>query len=761
MTRNRFKEGWLILFLVVAMAVSPAAAIRWADWVPGLWVLQVISFLAVIAGVLLAKSQFSSGNALMMSLVYGIFTVGFFTGILLPQELPWHERIPQMIGRQLQWIAKAANVILDPDAADTSRDGLIFIMQTGFILWLIGYTASWYTFRQLRIWRAILPSAIMLLITVTNYYGPHSIGVVLVVFLILMLLYIVSSHYFIREQNWLRTRVVYNRDTRLGFLQTGFLIALLVTPLAWLMPSAPAGGALRAQIGPLDTTWQRIQDGWSQLFASLKAYGGEYSDPYGSTLSLGGPRQIESTPIMDLETISGRYLRGIVYDEFTGGGWVNTEKNELVVPPDNPLVTPRYSQRVPITATVTTYLANSGLIYTPHQPQGTDRQAKVKVVELGDGSYDIISTLSRFVLYEGQTYVSWGTASKALDKTLRQAGTSYPQWVQERYLQLPPDVSSRVVELAAAITAPHETPFDKAEALTNWLRNNLTYNEAVAAPPIDKDPLEYLLFESKEGYCNYYASALAVMLRSQGIPARIVAGYTQGNWLEDLGIYRVYSDNAHAWVEVFFPRYGWVEFEATTSQPAIIRSADAGADSAEDLGLLNDRIPFEEEPDQFDRPGMREGDPEDDSAGIENEGSLSPGLIIGGLALLMAIIAAVAFFISDRRRTINLSVVASIYDRMSRLAQWIGAQLLPTQTPYERATVLGNTAPDGAASIDVITDLYVEERFGQVTEGTYAERATTAWRELLPSMLRRGLLNTLSRFQRKKPAEKTWPERYR
>jgi transglutaminase-like putative cysteine protease len=754
----QFREGWLILILLSAMVVSPGVAMRWADWVPGLWVLQVIPLVAVGAGLALAKSRFSSGVALALALVYGVFTVGFFCGQLLPADMPWHARIPDMVSRQIDWLGKAANVIMSRDAADTSRDGMIFIMQTGFLLWIIGYSAAWYTFRRLAVWRATLPTALLLLLTTANYYGPEPMGVVLTVFVLLMLAFIVASHYLIREQAWKRARVVFSRGTRWDFVQTGVLIALVVMPVAWLIPNISAGETWREVSKPLDTTWQRVQDGWTQLFASLKSYGGEYSDPFGNSMTMGGPRQIEPVPIMDIKTGAGRYWRGIVYGTYTGDAWINSESNQVVVSPDAPLEMARFAMRRPITATVTTYLANSGLIYFPHQPDRTDRQAKFTVIDMPDGEIDAVNALSRYVLYEGQTYQSWGSVSVATEASLRRAGTTYPAWVKERYLRVPPGLSPRISELATAIAGSLENPYDRADTLTQWLRTNLTYNEAVQAPPVGVDPLEYLLFESKEGYCTYYASALAIMLRTLGVPTRVAAGYAQGSWQEDAGIYRVYSTDAHTWVEVFFPGYGWVEFEPTASQPAIVRTGSASNQAGSGSSYPRDRDLPEEGPEISD--GSEYADDESLS-GLDTLAEEEPlpmvGLIGGAVVVLLALVIGVGMLVSERQSAGGLSLVAQVYDRMSRFAKWIGVLFAPSQTPYERAAVLSSATPEGASPIAVITDLYVEERFGRVREGTFDERAAVAWLELRSVLFRRSLLHALSRVQQKDDKIRRYP----
>ncbi len=739
------------------MAVSPAVAMRWADWVPGLWVLQIIPVAAVIAGYFLAKSRFSASVAFLISVVYGLFVIGLLSGILLPAELPWNEKIPQLIARQADWLIKAANVALNPDASDTSRDGLIFVMQTGVILWMIGLAAAWYTFRRLCIWRAILPSGILTLVTVANYYGEQPLGTALVAFLFSALLYIVGSHYLVREREWIDARVVFNHGARLDFLQAGFLIALLTTPVAWIVPNVSAREALQDALQPMDMNWQRIQDGWTQLFASLKSYGGEYSDPYSKVLALGGPRQIAQSTIMDVQASGGRYWRGTIYDSFTGDGWASTAETRVIVPPDRPLELPDYVQRDVITATFTSYLVDSGLIYFPHQPVGTDQQARFTVLDLDSGSFDVFSALSRYVIYEGKSYRAWGSVSSATDSALRQAGTVYPDWVLEHYLELPSNSSPRIAELAAAIADPQPSPYDKAEALTDWLRTNILYNEAIEAPPPNTDPLVHLLFESREGYCSYYASALAVMLRSQGIPARVAAGYTRGTLDEERDTFRVYSTNAHTWVEVFFPGYGWVEFEPTAAQPTIVRTASgqggAGQDQAPDRG----RNQREEDPIPLDDEFWLGLEELDQGTQARRPWASRLGLIVAGAAFLIVLVAGGAIFLRDRRAVGRVSVAAQTYYRMGLFGRWLGALLLPAQTPHERAAVLISSAPEAAGPIDAITGLFVEERYGRVREGMFDERASLAWRELRPALLRRILLRNLSRFQQGEPKNEPHP----
>ena len=124
---------------------------------------------------------------------------------------------------------------------------------------------------------------------------------------------------------------------------------------------------------------------------------------------------------------------------------------------------------------------------------------------------------------------------------LQNAGTAYPQWVRDRFLQLPDEFPSSVRKLAESVTANHDTPLDKAIAVENFLRG-YKYNQQIDAPPPDVDAVEHFLFTTKEGYCDYYASAMVTMLRSVGVPARFVVGYTPGDYIQPAGRIDAHDD---------------------------------------------------------------------------------------------------------------------------------------------------------------------------------------------------------------------------
>jgi protein-glutamine gamma-glutamyltransferase len=159
--------------------------------------------------------------------------------------------------------------------------------------------------------------------------------------------------------------------------------------------------------------------------------------------------------------------------------------------------------------------------------------------------------------YEGVSLLPESRPLKA-----RTAGTDYPEEVQGLYLQLPPKLDPRIPQLAHKITAAADNPFDKSVLLESYLRRNFGYTLKLAGKP-GADPLAQFLFVTKAGHCEYFASAMAVMLRTLGIPSREVNGFLPGEYNDLAGDYIVRASDAHSWVEAYFPGSGWITFDPT------------------------------------------------------------------------------------------------------------------------------------------------------------------------------------------------------
>ena len=144
---------------------------------------------------------------------------------------------------------------------------------------------------------------------------------------------------------------------------------------------------------------------------------------------------------------------------------------------------------------------------------------------------------------------------------VREAGTDYPDFIRDTYLQLP-NLDSRIPDLAKQITARDNTPFDKARSLESYLHTHYGYTLDLTGPP-QADPLAYFLFQKRAGHCEYFASAMTIMLRTLGIPARYINGFQTGEYNDVAGDFVVRASDAHSWVEAYFPGFGWLTFDPT------------------------------------------------------------------------------------------------------------------------------------------------------------------------------------------------------
>ena len=227
-------------------------------------------------------------------------------------------------------------------------------------------------------------------------------------------------------------------------------------------------------------------------------------------------------------------------------------------------------------------------LYTPSQPNWVSRPVVLSAETQTGENIDLSGMRAEPGIIAGESYTVQASPPNATVTELRAAGTEYPEWISARYLQLPDSITARTRSLALEITEGLENPYDITVAITDWLRSNITYAETIPAQPSNQDAVDWFLFDLRQGFCNYYATAEVILLRSLGIPARWSVGYAQGEKLTEPRYY-VRQRDAHAWPEVYFPEIGWVEFEPTAAQPVIARLAGSDIDP-NDPGSIRDEL---------------------------------------------------------------------------------------------------------------------------------------------------------------------------
>ncbi|WP_336000885.1 transglutaminase domain-containing protein [Halorientalis halophila] len=263
-------------------------------------------------------------------------------------------------------------------------------------------------------------------------------------------------------------------------------------------------------------------------------------------------RNQSAEPHFLVQSSAATYWRTGAYARYTGDGWEgrgeatsgNWPREPTTAADDRETITQRYRLLQP-----------AGSLPAAWQPTdvGVDDATDVRVTDQGGLRY-------AGGLSTNATYTVTSAAPPRDPGRLRAAGTDYPNEIESRYVDGAGDGSDRLESFTDDLTADADTPYDQAVAIEGWLEANKRYS--LNASHEGGDVAEQFVFEMERGYCEYFATAMAVMLRSQDIPARYVVGYSTGEPRSN-DTYLVRAMNAHAWVEMYVPGTGWVRFDPT------------------------------------------------------------------------------------------------------------------------------------------------------------------------------------------------------
>jgi hypothetical protein len=276
----------------------------------------------------------------------------------------------------------------------------------------------------------------------------------------------------------------------------------------------------------------------------------------------------------------GTHWRGLALTDFDGWRWSSTTlaRNRINPQTDgwfgldsrtarlaNRQRTPlKYSVLLEPVASSAIFLAADATALRGRFGTGSGLEASRRNFLLADFTQ---SFFTPFPPYAETQYEAVSFPPDATPDELRGAAVSYRPDIYSRYLQLP-DIDPRIPELARKVTASAANPYDKASAILSYLQANYGYTLDLGSVPT-KDPLANFLFVRRAGHCEYFASAMTVMLRTLHIPARYVNGFQTGEYNDVGGDFIVRASDAHSWVEAFFPGYGWIEFDPTPASAAV------------------------------------------------------------------------------------------------------------------------------------------------------------------------------------------------
>ena len=746
----------LALILIGVAVFSSAWSVASAEWMPRLDLLGNVALIGLLLGTVIATRRWRSRTAHGVMLLYGVAVVMLITLDQMPDKIygwTWLDTLRLMIIRLGEHIWLWLNAIA---TGGVGKDNTIFLMFLSALYWLIGFSAAWNTFRYQHMWRAVAPAGLILLINTYYYGGSSPLANLLVVYIFAVLLYAARLFTLNQQQHWASGRVGHSAEIQRDFLRIGSGIALAAVLFGAIAPSVLGAPQISNLWHEVSRPMRSVEDSFSRMFSGLEAHGLPYTNPFGRTLALTGARLLGNEPVMEVQADQGRYWQAVAYDVYTSNGWQNSESQRLTLNPSDPPLALNYLQRVIVTQTFTLHFPDNSLIFAAPDPVAANRPVWVETFS-GNTSPDATMWTSIQPMSDGDIYRVQSSLSVATIEELRAAGSNLPRAITDRYLQLPNSLPGRVRDLARQIVtqANATNEYDQAAALESWLRSNIAYDESIVGPRAGQDGVDYVLFEAKKGYCDYYASAMAVMARSLGIPARVATGFASGEYDAQRGLYQVYQYDAHTWVEVYFPQYGWIEFEPTASQPAIVRNrvdSNKTANPSGNSNGVNDGLA------NFRTRTPRAGEQEFDFLGGSSQATPSPSTKPGTTAtgqtlwLMIAAVAAIVlifgaliamWLFENRDRPKRTRPGEWAFARMTRMAQWLRVPLSSAQTPFEQADQLKATMPKSAGRIDRIAGLFVRERYGRTD--TDRSEARSTWNQLHWKMWWFGLVRRFPR----------------
>lgn len=775
------------LIIVTAMLLTPALALSRADWPLEMSVIIPVAIISVAFGTVLARSQFNELLALIVGVTYGFCFVLLITAISLGGGLG--AGVYDVFVRTTTWAVDAVT-------GGINQDDMVFTLLVATLFWFLGYNAAWHTFRIDRVWRVILPAGLILMSNTIFYTGEQNLDIYMVIYLFMALLLVVRSNLDAREWDWYLNGVKVPKHIRQQFLRVGAVLALFTLLLGWSIPS----GDLQERLDRFQEFLQsdplvQLSEFWNRMFSPVEAQGPTTADYYGGdSLDLGGAIRLgeQTVFLVDAPTNFRYYWRSRVFDTYEAGRWTpaaDTRLTDTSAPLD--IMNEPSAARERVEQEFTIALNGSRIVYTAPQPVQVDlptRSDLFYTAPEGDPNRSMSLTVIRptHVLRRGDTYDAVSMMSVASATQLRTAGTAYPDWVSRLYLYLSPSVTQRTIELAQQIVAEAgaTNPYDQAKAIERYLRANIIYNETIPRPPENQDPVDWVLFDYRQGYCNYYASAMIVMLRSLQIPARMAAGFAQGDYDPEQGVYVVTERDAHTWVEAYFPGYGWIEFEPTAAQLPIEREGDNEVSEQVIAPPVVTPTPTPSPtPQATATPNVTPTPPDNQEQNNPDVPTSTPtitptftpsptatpvivptqpapidppprspielilpalGLLLLG-ALLLALLFALALFIYwwwEWRGMRGLSPISRAYARLERYVRLIGVYFSRQSTPEERRRQILKSLPQAERPVTAITRLYTSERYGpgdrHPAQGQRnSDMADQAWTTTRGNILRR------------------------
>jgi transglutaminase-like putative cysteine protease len=723
-------EGWATIVLLAILVLPIAWSITDARWVLGRG--ELTSFLPLAAlgglacGILGAKAGWGRWTTHLVGAGFAGLIIPILAGSVVD---PSADGIAGFFRTTASSTVEAILDLTVRNRTSTQQVGH-YLLVLGVITWATAQFAGYAALGHRRPLGAVFVTGLVLVANMAitkNEQLP-----ILVVFSLAALLLLVRLHADEERLSWVRRRIG-DPSTVTGLHLRGGAVFVAVAVVGSLALTTAAASA------PLAGAFAGIDDQLVDLGQSLQRYlpfGGPGTRlsgiSFGPNATITGLWVNDTSPALAIQVAPGDttpyYWKAVDYDSFLGTAWTisqnATERRDggtSILDGTADEVPAPDKLRTKVTFSVSKLGWSGNAIFSPDAIDTVAQPTRLTVVGSGRhfGSLEAIggwSTYSATALVP--RLAAAGSADGFTANNLRVASTVYPTDIQAMYLRRAPSgslgpYSQRLLAeiVKAASSAGGGDPYDLATAAVSVLHSSeFTYDTDVTdlAGRCGQLSTVECFAEYKRGYCQHYATTMAVLLRELRIPTRFVQGWLPGTRDVRTGTEEILLSNSHAWVEVYFPGYGWYPFDPTGNgqsqlpalpegpkvSPAPLRSA-APRSTAGDNG-----------PDRTIRP-----------AGAGGTLDQRPGGPTGAAYVVIAVLLLVTVgglaFLAYRRGPRGPTQPEAAWAGIARLAARFGWAPRPTQTPYEYAGALGDVLSAARPDLFVVADAKVEVRYGR------------------------------------------------
>ncbi len=742
-------QGWLSLFLVAVLAVTVAWSLDDAALVLGQRDWTDFLAWASLGGVAVAFVGARVGWNRPLAHLIGAIFAALIVSIMVGNVLVAHAS-PGVAFRATADAATNAIIDFAVRALPVTRETGHYLLALGLLCWANGMFAASAVFRQSR---PVGPIVVLGAVLVANMSATvHDQIWFLVLFSLASLFLLIRLHALEERATWIRRRIGDPAIVGSLYLRGGTVFIMIAVFLALALTAS-------ARSAPLAGFWEDAKPAlvdisqWLQRIIPAAPDSKTIGVPaFGSQVVIGGLWSTSDEPALQIRRPAGDdraiYWRATTYDTFTLRGWTTSipKTDERAAGSDLLAGTldaiPPTSARTTEPFQVTPQSSLFRVAFSPIDPVSIDRDVTLSLVGDdgflqsiqidGHGSYVVNAALPKIA----------DVAGGLTDNRLRAAGTNYPLGITARYLSVPIDAMGPAANqlyndiIARTKAAGRTTPFDIATAIVNELHSSTYRYDTNVLGVCDRDPSIVECFAAhKVGFCEHYASTMAIFLRRAGVPARLVEGFLPGDLDTATGIENIRTGGAHAWVEVYFPAYGWWMFDPT-----------GGSVSQNAPKLPEGTIVPLPSVTPFPSFGLASIGPDDRGADFSRRpGAVAAGTTSGGPSAGMLVIITIVLlgsvlllaFLAWRRGPRSASTPEGVYASVTSLARRFGFGPRPTQTAFEYATALGDILPGVRPELQTVATAKVEVAYGRRELGEDRIRALRdSYRRLRVSLLR-------------------------